>query len=116
MSALAVNLLAFGRLLRTLGLDVSAAQSRDALTARRRRGRGRRGDVRQALRATLVSRAGDLAIFDAAFDAFWRDHGERWGRRDLRSLGEPHGTTTLQVEVVLPESDAGPGDSGRRRG
>ena len=111
MSALAVNLLAFGRLLRTLGLDVSAAQSRDALAAVAAVGVGVRGDVRQALRATLVSRAGDLAIFDAAFDAFWRDHGERWGRRDLRSLGEPHGTTTLQVDVVLPETDAGPEDS-----
>lgn len=106
MSALAANLLAFGRLLRTLGLDVSASQSRDALVAVAAVGVGRRSDVRQALRATLVSRAADLPIFDAAFDAFWKDHGERWGRRDLRSLGDPHGTTTLQVDVVVPETDA----------
>ena len=33
MSALAVNLLAFGRLLRALGLEVTASQSREALTA-----------------------------------------------------------------------------------
>ena len=112
MSALATNLLAFGRLLRTLGLDVSAAQSRDALAAVAAVGVARRRDVQAALRATLVSRAGDLPIFDAAFDAFWRDHGERWGRRDLRSLGEPHGTTTLQVDVVLPEIDASPEDDG----
>ncbi len=106
MSALATNLLAFGRLLRQLGLDVSAAQSRDAVNAVAAVGVARRTDVRHALRATLVSRAGDLAIFDAAFDAFWKDHGERWGRRDLRSLGEPHGSASLQVEVVIPETDA----------
>jgi len=111
VSALAVNLLAFGRLLRTLGLDVSASQSRQALVAVATVGVGRRSDVRQALRATLVSRAADLAIFDAAFDAFWKDHGERWGRRDLRSLGDPHGTTTLQVDVVLPEMDAAPDEA-----
>jgi len=111
MSALAANLLAFGRLLRTLGLDVSASQSRDALVAVAAVGVGRRSDVKQALRATLVSRAADLAIFDAAFDAFWKDHGERWGRRDLRSLGDPHGTTSLQVDVVVPEMDAGPEDA-----
>ncbi|MGD9904216.1 MAG: VWA domain-containing protein [Vicinamibacterales bacterium] len=106
MSALTANLLAFGRLLRTLGLDVSPAQSRDALVAVAAVGVARRSDVQQALRATLVSRAADLPIFDAAFAAFWKDHGERWGRRDLRSLGDPHGTTTLQVEVVIPETDA----------
>ncbi len=34
--------------------------------------------------ATLVSRAADLAIFDAAFDAFWRDHGAAASRRPRR--------------------------------
>jgi uncharacterized protein with von Willebrand factor type A (vWA) domain len=105
-SALGDNVLAFGRLLRAVGVPVSASQSRDALGAAAVVGVARRADLRHALRATLVSRAADLPTFEAAFKAFWQDHGERWGRRDLRSLGDPHGTATLQVEVVVPETDA----------
>ena len=76
MSSLAANLLAFGRFLRALGLDVSPSQARDALTAVAAVGVARRSDVYHALSATLVSRAADLPVFAAAFDAFWKDHGD----------------------------------------
>jgi uncharacterized protein len=103
--ALAHNLVVFGRLLRSLGLDVSTAQVTDALQALAFTGIGGRADARHTLRALLVRRREDLATFDAAFNAFWQDHGERWGRRDLRSLGEPRSGVELEVEVVVPELD-----------
>ena len=80
MSELAANVLAFGRLLRRLGIDVSAGRSREALTALAAVGVDQRRDVYHALRTTLVSRAADLPIFDAAFAAFWQDHGGARGR------------------------------------
>ena len=102
MSSLTANLLGFGRFLRALGLDVSPSQARDALTAVAAVGMARRGDVYHALRATLVSRAADLPVFDAAFGAFWKDHGDGLARRPP---GEPHATVSLAAEVVLPEVD-----------
>jgi uncharacterized protein len=103
--ALAHNLVVFGRLLRSLGLDVSTPQIADALQALEVTGIGDRQDVRHTLRGLLVRRKDDLATFDAAFSSFWQDHGERWGRRDLRALGEPRSGVELEVEVVLPETD-----------
>jgi len=61
----------------------------------------------------LVRRREDVAIFDAAFDAFWQDHGERWGRRDLRAIGEPRAGVSLQIEAVLPELDLPSGESAK---
>ena len=102
MSALAVNVLAFGRLLRALGLEVPATRSRDALTAVSTVGVSRRSDVYHALRATLVSRAADLPIFDGAFTAFWRDHD---GLAQRRATGDAYGRTSERAEVVGPEVD-----------
>lgn len=102
---LAHNLVVFGRLLRSVGLDVSTPQLADVSHALTTTGLGSRRDVRHTMRALLVRRREDLAAFDAAFDSFWQDHGERWGRRDLRAIGEPRSGVELEVEVVLPESD-----------
>jgi uncharacterized protein with von Willebrand factor type A (vWA) domain len=102
MSALAVNVLAFGRLLRALGVEIAATQSREALTAVAAVGVSRQSDVYHALRATLVSRGADLAIFDAAFTAFWRDHG----LEPHRATGDTYGTASERAEVVGPEVEA----------
>ncbi|MGE3889929.1 MAG: VWA domain-containing protein, partial [Vicinamibacterales bacterium] len=102
---LTANLLVFGRLLRSLGLDVSGTQMSDAIQALLAVGLARRDDVRYALRALWVRRRDQLPVFDAAFDAFWQDHGERWGRRDLRAIGEPRTGISIQIETVLPELD-----------
>lgn len=110
MSALAANLVVFGRLLRTVGLDVATAEMSTALAALTHVGVARRDDVYHALRAVCVRRHDAIPAFDAAFAAFWQDHGERWGRRDLRAIGEPRAAVSLQVEAVLPELDAPPGD------
>lgn len=116
MSALAGNLVVFGRLLRTVGLDVATAEVSTALAALTQVGVGRRDDVYHALRAVCVRRRDDRPAFDAAFAAFWQDHGERWGRRDLRAIGEPRSAVTVQVDAVLPELDAPPGDDGAPSG
>jgi len=105
MSALARNVLGFGRLLRTLGLAVSASQSRDAIVALAAVGVARRADVHDALRATLVSRGADRPVFDAAFDVFWRDHAARADRRHADAHGDPGGTASLQVDESRSEAD-----------
>ncbi len=65
------RLLDFGRYLRSLGLDIHVGRMLDAIEALEHVDIGRRDDVYHTLRALLVHRREDLAIFDQAFDAFW---------------------------------------------
>jgi uncharacterized protein len=70
------NLLAFGRLLRRLGLDVHPGRMIDVTEALQHVDIRVEADVYYTCRALLVHRHDDLAIFDGAFDAFWRQtHG-----------------------------------------
>jgi uncharacterized protein len=66
------QLLVFGRLLRSLGLDPHAGRMLDATEALLNVDIRRRNDVYHTLRALLVHRHEDLAIFDRAFEAFWK--------------------------------------------
>ena len=69
------NLLAFGRLLRRLGLDVHSGRMLDVIEALPHVDIRARDEVYHTCRALLVHRPEDLATFDRAFDAFWRpDH------------------------------------------
>jgi uncharacterized protein with von Willebrand factor type A (vWA) domain len=70
------NLLVFGRLLRALGLEVHIGRLLDIAEALQHVNIGAREDVYHTCRALLVHRREDLAIFDRAFDAFWRVHGD----------------------------------------
>jgi uncharacterized protein with von Willebrand factor type A (vWA) domain len=72
MSHLLENLLLFGRLLRTLGLEVHMGRMLDVVHALQHVDLAERGDVYHTCRALLVHRHDDLAVFDRAFDAFWR--------------------------------------------
>ena len=72
---LARNVVAFARLLRDAGLPVGLDQTIAALRAVEAVGLERRDDVRAALAATLTSRREQLTLFEAAFEAFWRDPG-----------------------------------------
>jgi hypothetical protein len=67
------NVLAFGRVLKELGIKVGLSQVMDAGRALECVDIGRRGDFRAALRANLVSDKEDAAVFDRAFDRFWRE-------------------------------------------
>ena len=111
LGALVPNLLVFGRLLRSLGLDVTVGQIVDVIQALGRMDIGHREDVYHTMRALLVRRREHLGLFDRAFDAFWSDHGERWGRRDLHAIGEPRGSVRVQIDVVTPEGPDAPPDA-----
>ncbi len=72
MSRLLDNLLIFGRLLRTAGVDVHAGRVAELVEALRYVNLEARDEVYHACRALLVHRQDQLAIFDLAFTAFWR--------------------------------------------
>lgn len=74
-SALPANAVAFGRLLRRLGLRVEPGQTRTFLDALALLGVGDPRAARAAARAVYVRRREDLALFEQAFSLFWRRHG-----------------------------------------
>src|SRR5581483_1726353 len=72
------NLVVFARLLRHLGINVSATQVHALPRALELIDLGSRSEVKYAVRCLLVTRHEDLALFDQAFDWFWkrRDYSE----------------------------------------
>ncbi len=67
------NLVNFSRLLRASGIPVGLDRTLAAIHAIEAVGMSRRDDMHAALSSVLLSRREQQAIFDAAFDAFWRD-------------------------------------------
>lgn len=65
------RLVAFGRLLRTGGLEVGPGRLQNAIRALGIADLSDRDEMYWSLRCTLVSREEDLGVFDAAFAAFW---------------------------------------------
>ena len=70
---LADNILHFSRVLRSAGLAVGPDRVLAAIGAVEAVGLDRREDVRAALAAVMLERHEQQLLFDAAFDAFWRD-------------------------------------------
>ena len=66
------NVILFGRILRRAGLSVDADKTRRFADVLALLGFDRRGDVKAAGRAVFVRRREDRAVYDAAFDLFWR--------------------------------------------
>ncbi len=66
------NVLAFGRVLKELGIKIGLSQAMDASRALEFVDLARRGDFRAALRSNLVSDREELELFDRAFNAFWQ--------------------------------------------
>ncbi len=69
------NCVLFGRLLRRAGLPVDPGQTRDFARAITLIGLGRKPEVKAAGRATFVRRREERAVYDAAFELFWRRRG-----------------------------------------
>jgi uncharacterized protein len=67
------NLVHFARVLRATGLAVGPDRVLAAMAAVQAVGVDRRDDVRAALSAVMLDRQEQQTIFDAAFDAFFRD-------------------------------------------
>jgi uncharacterized protein with von Willebrand factor type A (vWA) domain len=101
VSGLVANLLLFGRVLRGLGIDADTGRMLDLVEALRHVEIGRKSDFRDALRCLLVRRRDERALFDAAFEAFWRKPSEGATSLDLRALGE-------QRRLRRPRFSSGP--------
>lgn len=70
---LADNVLHFARVLRKAGLPVGTDRTLLALKALEVAGLGSRADLYAVLRACLIDRIEHCALFDQAFEVFWRD-------------------------------------------
>ena len=70
---LAANIVHFARVLRRAGMAVGADRVLVAIAAVELVGVTRRDDVHAALAAVMLARHEQQTLFDAAFDAFWRD-------------------------------------------
>jgi len=70
---IAENVAHFARVLRSAGLAVGPDRVVAAVAALDCVGVERRGDVHAALSAVMLDRHDQQPLFDAAFDAFWRD-------------------------------------------
>jgi uncharacterized protein with von Willebrand factor type A (vWA) domain len=77
MSNLHRNLIVFGRLLRRAGIDVHVGRMIDVTEALQHVDIGSRDEVYHACRTLLVHRHDQLAVFERAFDMFWRAHTGR---------------------------------------
>jgi len=66
------NVLAFGRVLKQLGMRVSLSQVVDASRSLEFVELGSRDDFKAALRSNFVSGKEEIALFDRVFDCFWR--------------------------------------------
>ena len=85
------KLLTFGRALRRTGVDVHPGRLLDVVEALGHVNVGSRDEVYHTCRALLVHRHEQLALFDRAFDAFWRGPG--------RDEGRPRREGTREVEI-----------------
>ncbi len=101
------NLLLFGRLCKALGMDVTPQRTMEAARALDYVGLERRSDVYHVLRALMVTRQRDLALFDEAFQEFWRAPTDNFPTLNVRSMGEE----PRRKARFLPPLDSDP-DSG----
>ncbi|MEM6635743.1 MAG: VWA domain-containing protein [Pseudomonadota bacterium] len=70
---LADNIVHFARALRGAGFRVGPAQVQDAVRAVAATGFTRKADFYYTLRATMITRAEQIEVFDQVFALFWRD-------------------------------------------
>jgi hypothetical protein len=83
------HLLAFGYLLREMGVAVSPGQMLDLIAALKYVPITRREDFRAAARAILVLRREDLPLFDTAFEFFWRKATSLTPEQEMMMMGLP---------------------------
>jgi uncharacterized protein with von Willebrand factor type A (vWA) domain len=96
------NLLLFGRVLRGVGLDVNPGRMIDLVQALEHINLGARADFYFAARSLLVHQHDDLAVFDQAFNQFWRPPSSGW-LAGLPLAGPRRRTQKLQVVPPSPQ-------------
>lgn len=87
-----VNILAFSRVLKELGVTIGLNQVIDSNRALHHVDLGCRDDFRAALRANLVSDREQLPVFDRAFELYWR--------------ARPEADPDAPSDIPLPPDDA----------
>jgi len=106
VSRLLDNLLFFGRILRRAGIDVHPGRMIDVVEALGHVNLGARDEVYHTCRALLVHRPEQLAVFDVAFEKFWRQQLGRPGSgttqpaRQADGSGSPTESPTAQELVA----------------
>ena len=95
-NALIGNVVLFGRALRRAGLSVDADQTRRFADVLALLGFDRRGDVKAAGRTVFVRRREERALYDAAFDLFWRRSA---------AMGRPSGDLPRLRQQEGPRAD-----------
>ena len=103
---IAANIVHFARVLRRAGMAVGADRVLAALAAVELVGVTRRDDVHAALAAVLLARHEQHTLFDAAFDAFWRD--PQFAQQLMQAPG-PDANPDASSDVALA-ADAAPAD------
>ena len=103
MSRLLDNLLIFGRVLRRAGIDVHPGRLLDLIEALGHVNLGARDEVYHTCRALLVHRHEQIAIFDRAFAAFWREHHEARGPKRRRGPTSRAASAVEIEEVLAPD-------------
>jgi uncharacterized protein with von Willebrand factor type A (vWA) domain len=100
------NLLIFGRVLRDGGVDVHRGRLLDVVDALGQVDLGARDEVYHSCRALLVHRQEQIAIFDRAFDAFWREHHDGDPGPAQRPGGPPAGAVAIEELAAVDNGDA----------
>jgi uncharacterized protein with von Willebrand factor type A (vWA) domain len=110
---LAGKIVEFVRLLRAAGIPVGPERSVAALEAVQAVGIANRDDFRAALATVLISRQEHRAIFDEAFDVFWR-HPRQIEKRAVSLLPKTRGRMQPEGEQVSPRIAEALGGAERR--
>lgn len=113
-SSLLDNLLIFERLLRRAGARTHGGRLADLVQALEHVDLGSRDEVYHACRALLVHRHDQIAVFDVAFAAFWRErHAQLPGQRPRDThAAEPPGPVVEIEEALAPETGEDAPESG----
>src|SRR3954463_781005 len=111
MSRLLDNLLLFGRLLRRAGMPVPSGRLLDLVDALGHVDLGSREEVYHTCRALLVHRQDQIAVFDLAFAAFWRTHGEAPARSASASSHAQQQIEQVALSDASSAADEGDADS-----
>jgi uncharacterized protein with von Willebrand factor type A (vWA) domain len=105
------KLLTFCRVLRQAGIGTHAGRTTDLVQALAHVNLASRDEVYHTCRALLVHRQDQMAIFDVAFDAFWRSHRTE----TIRNRRQDANTADSKVSVVdlrdVLESEEASGDA-----
>jgi uncharacterized protein with von Willebrand factor type A (vWA) domain len=98
--ALASNVLHFARALRAAGLPLGSGAILDALSAVEIAGLRNREDFRATLEAVFVKKREDAAVFEQAFNMFWRRRG--YYEQVIASLSPAEGAVPQAHEKPAP--------------